>query len=267
MLRGKKTKKEKELSVEKTSITRPGPAQLTHWIHFPNNHFLFFLFFFLDLNFGGPFFTSFKAQKLLLLHDTLPVSLTWAKNERTWSSRNSKRKKKNDRKEKKMKFFFNNFQRSYNWNLRFLVPGPRIFLFFKSTGCPGAVLSGTQSSRPSLTLQFAGHNHHQNGKGENKREKKKKISFWLAPNTKTRKPSTISFFFFLSSCVCVLSLWKHLFNNKSAPQHVIVWCVDGDKKEEKKRVWEREREFPRLDLSRTLQKSSAPAICDGRKKK
>jgi hypothetical protein len=30
MLRGKKTKKEKELSVEKTSITRPGPAQLTH---------------------------------------------------------------------------------------------------------------------------------------------------------------------------------------------------------------------------------------------
>jgi hypothetical protein len=166
-----------------------------------------------------------------------------------------------------MKFFSNNFQRSYNWNLRFLVPGPRIFLFFKSTGCPGAVLSGTQSSRPSLTLQFAGHNHHQNGKGENKREKKK-ISFWLAPNTKTRKPSTISFFFFLSSCVCVLSLWKHLFNNKSAPQHVIVWCVDGDKKEEKESL--RERENSLGWISHELSKNPRPlrfAMAERKKKK
>jgi hypothetical protein len=38
-------------------------------------------------------------------------------------------------------------------------------------------------------------------------------------------------------------------------------------RKKRKRESEREREFPRLDLSRTLQKSSAPAICDGRKKK
>lgn len=64
MLRGKKTKKEKELSVEKTSITRPGPAQLTHWIHFPNNHFFSFFFFFLDLNFGDmSLFHIFQSSK------------------------------------------------------------------------------------------------------------------------------------------------------------------------------------------------------------
>ncbi len=175
MLRGEKTKKEKELSVEKTSITRPGPAQLTHWIHFPNNHFLFFLFFFLDLNFGEPF--SHLSKLKSYYYYTILCQFLWRG--RRMSGHGpvaTASEKKNDRKkEKKMKnFFFSTISSAVTIGISGSSCQALEYFFFKSTGCPGAVLSGTQSSRPSLTLQFAGHNHHQNGKEKIKEKKKKK---------------------------------------------------------------------------------------------
>ncbi len=102
------------------------------------------------------------------------------------------------------------------------------------------------------------------------KEKKKKNKFLVGAKHEDTKTFyyLFSYFFSLSSCVCVLSLWKHLFNNKSAPQHVIVWCVDGDKKEEKESL--RERENSLGWISHELSKNPRPlrfAMAERKKEK